>query len=123
MGWKGGRKRDPNGYWWLYRPDHPHTTKGGYVREHRIVWEETNGRLLRSDEDVHHIDGDRGNNDPSNLVALTKSQHMRLHNQDINKRQRNAELMRTHYANEEKRQQARENMNRIRRSKKAMASE
>lgn len=80
--WKGGRVRDVHGYWWLYRPDHPRTTINGYVREHRIVWEEANGRLLRPDEDVHHIDGDRGNNALENLVALTKKQHRAAHHAD-----------------------------------------
>ena len=28
---------------------------------------------------VHHIDGDKANNDPSNLQIMTRSEHSRLH--------------------------------------------
>jgi len=78
-GWKGGRKKDQNGYWWVWAPDHPNCVKSGYIREHRLIWEQANGRLLRKDEDVHHIDGDRSNNRPENLVALAKQDHVSLH--------------------------------------------
>jgi hypothetical protein len=37
------------------------------------------GRRLLLDELVHHIDGDRLNNDDSNLELLTRSSHSRLH--------------------------------------------
>lgn len=29
--------------------------------------------------DVHHLDGDHGNNDPANLVLIEHSDHMMLH--------------------------------------------
>lgn len=37
------------------------------------------GRALRSDEVVHHIDGDNTNNNPSNLKLMTQSEHAKLH--------------------------------------------
>ena len=37
------------------------------------------GRLLKDDEVVHHIDRDKKNNNPSNLLILTKKEHSRLH--------------------------------------------
>jgi len=30
--------------------------------------------------DLHHIDGDQANNDPSNLVLIDEADHHRLHN-------------------------------------------
>jgi len=42
-------------------------THDGWAREHRVVMEEQLGRSLRSEETVHHIDGDRSNNHPPNL--------------------------------------------------------
>lgn len=52
---------------------------GELVRENRYAWEQANGRALRDNEIIHHIDGDRFNNDPSNLVAMTQAEHARLH--------------------------------------------
>lgn len=36
------------------------------------------GRLLRSDEHVHHRNGQRWDNRPENLEVLTASEHARL---------------------------------------------
>ena len=34
---------------------------------------------MRADEEVHHIDGNHFNNDPDNLIALSKSEHAKIH--------------------------------------------
>lgn len=39
----------------------------GWELEHRVVMKKMLGRDLLPGESVHHIDGDRTNNDPSNL--------------------------------------------------------
>lgn len=67
------------GYWAVFCPDHPHARRGGYVLEHRLVWEKANGRILDPSEHVHHVDGNPLNNDPTNLVALTRRQHVAVH--------------------------------------------
>lgn len=46
---------------------------------HRLVVEMRDGRRLEPTDIVHHVDGDTFNNAPSNLVVLTRSEHMRLH--------------------------------------------
>lgn len=46
---------------------------------HDILMEKVIGRKLRSDEIVHHKDGNGLNNRRSNLEVLTRSQHMLLH--------------------------------------------
>ena len=46
---------------------------------HRKVAEEKIGRKLKSGEEVHHIDGNHFNNDPDNLIVLSKSDHAKIH--------------------------------------------
>lgn len=45
----------------------------------RILMEEKLGRLLRPDEDVHHIDGNPLNNDINNLAIIEHSKHDSMH--------------------------------------------
>ena len=47
--------------------------------EHRRVAEEMAGRVLRPDEHVHHKDGNKHNNDPTNLEIMSAEDHLRLH--------------------------------------------
>lgn len=47
--------------------------------EHRVIGEKIAGRHLRTDEHVHHIDGNKQNNDPSNLKIMTAKDHLKLH--------------------------------------------
>ncbi|SDH25414.1 HNH endonuclease [Nitrosomonas sp. Nm132] len=61
----------------------------GYVRvsedrksrryEHVLIAEKAIGRKLRKGEVVHHIDCDKTNNNPSNLMICTTGYHMQLH--------------------------------------------
>ena len=46
---------------------------------HRIVAEQKLGRPLKSGEIVHHIDGNKRNNKPDNLMVMTQAEHCRLH--------------------------------------------
>ena len=78
--WKGGTKSaGRSGYIYQYNPDHPNSTKTGYVMQHRLIAESIIGRYLTTDEVVHHIDGDKSNNDPTNLEVLTRSEHVMRH--------------------------------------------
>lgn len=74
------KKVKTNGYYALYIPGHPNAFGRGYVYEHRYVVEQKIGRYLKRSEIIHHIDGDRLNNDVDNLelcdsIAIHKLNH------------------------------------------------
>lgn len=46
---------------------------------HQVIAEIWMGRPLAEQECVHHIDGNKFNNDPDNLAIMTRSGHARLH--------------------------------------------
>jgi hypothetical protein len=88
--WKGGRFIHRGGYVYVYRPDHPRANAAGYVYEHRLVAETTLGRHLTARERVHHINGDKTDNRPENLVVLaSQAEHVRLrdHGTDVLRRE------------------------------------
>ena len=78
--WKGGRAKS-GGYIHIYKPDHPRASKDrGYVAEHIFVMEKHIGRYLWKWERVHHINGIKTDDRPENLIELTPSEHVKLHN-------------------------------------------
>lgn len=66
-----GRWQDRAGYVWVMLPaDSPYASmahSAGSVMEHRLLMAQSLGRPLLPGESVHHIDGDRSNNDLANL--------------------------------------------------------
>lgn len=68
------------GYRKVLKPSHHRADGKGYVFEHIVVAEETIGRAILRGEEVHHIDGNRLNNAPSNLeVCPDRKSHMLKH--------------------------------------------
>lgn len=72
-----------NGYVVVHRPEHPKAMRGGnwdgYVYEHIAVAEEMIDRPIRPGDEVHHLDENRSNNSPDNLLVLSGPMHMKLH--------------------------------------------
>lgn len=54
-------------------------TDSGWLRQHRIVMESAIGRKLLSHELVHHKDGNKSNNSPSNLEIEVWGEHTKTH--------------------------------------------
>jgi hypothetical protein len=73
--WNAGTSRgwtDKRGYHWVY------ITENGRRRarrENRIVMEGILGRRLEPWEDVHHINGNKSDNSPTNLQIIEHSSH------------------------------------------------
>ncbi len=76
--WKGGKWKKEDGYIVVMVPaDDPLASmrdRAGYVLEHRLVMARSLGRPLHTHETVHHIDGNRQNNDLANL-QLRQGRH------------------------------------------------
>jgi hypothetical protein len=70
--WKGGEKKDKEGYVLVYCPDHPNA-RGKYVRRNRLVMEASIGRYLRPKEVVHHINGIKNDDRPENLMLFANN--------------------------------------------------
>lgn len=46
---------------------------------HIWVWKKHNGRYPRQGYHIHHIDGDKYNNDPDNLAEINEDEHFKIH--------------------------------------------
>jgi hypothetical protein len=77
--WKGGRYIDKDGYVHIHVPNHPCAYSNGWALEHIVFMCGLLGRRLMRDEEVHHKDKNKSNNDLTNLELLTKTQHARKH--------------------------------------------
>lgn len=55
------------------------SVNGKQVQLHRYIMEQHLGRKLSVDEIVHHLDGNKLNNEISNLCLMTKQSHGKYH--------------------------------------------
>jgi len=70
-----------NGHWYKKTENgHYRGYHGKYI--HQAVWEHFNGKIPKG-YIIHHIDGDKSNNDISNLQIMTQPEHMKLHRENI----------------------------------------
>jgi hypothetical protein len=49
------------------------------MKHYRKIWEEANHEKIPKGYHIHHIDGDRDNNDPSNLLCVSPEEHWEIH--------------------------------------------
>ena len=79
VGGIGHKKKRSDGYIYIYFPDHPKSTKDGFIMEHDLIMECLIGRHLRDNEVVHHKNKIKDDNRKENLQLMTKSEHATLH--------------------------------------------
>lgn len=73
------RRKAGTGYIQLYKPNHPMANKIGYVYEHRLIVSQKIGRVLKTEEIVHHLNGVKDDNRPENLALTTRIGHEDFH--------------------------------------------
>lgn len=73
-------KKTKRGYIIIYKPNHPFAQRGGWLLKHRFVMEQKMGRFLQKEEVIHHIDGNKENNEINNLMLFENhAEHIKYH--------------------------------------------
>ena len=72
-------RRTINGYYVLCPIINGSVDYENYVYEHRFLYEMYHGVKLPSNIHVHHVNHDRSDNRPDNLVAMTSTEHATKH--------------------------------------------
>lgn len=87
--WRGGRTITDHGYVLIrVGVGHPDADVRGYAYEHRLVAQQKIGRRLRKGELVHHIDENKQNNHPDNLMVIVGNAHHFVHHRKEGSRNR-----------------------------------
>ena len=73
--WKGGEFKDKDGYILVKCPDHPFANFHGYVKKHRLIYEQYYNCCLLPWIEIHHINGIKDDNRIENLLPLSKRDH------------------------------------------------
>jgi hypothetical protein len=83
--YKGGTIGAGKGYMKTLLPKHPFSTVDGYVLTHRLILEKYLSEKYNREIyilpyfDVHHIDFNKNNNNPQNLMYIHRREHSALH--------------------------------------------
>lgn len=77
-GWKGGERLNSQGYAIILQPNHSKADHAGYVRRSIVMWEAYHNLPWPEGRVPHHLDGDRSNDDPKNILSLLPAEHSLL---------------------------------------------
>lgn len=81
--WNGGKTYDGYGYEKILKPNHPMADSKGYAYTHRYLMSKKLNRIIKKNEIVHHINGDKLDNKIENLELLTRKQHKSIHMKEV----------------------------------------
>lgn len=56
-----------------------------YVYEHHLIWWKKTGQIIPKGYEIHHVNGDHRDNNPSNLKLLTGAEHRKVHGEMLKK--------------------------------------
>lgn len=77
--WRGGVHLDRDGRFRVWDPD-----KKRYFHRSVKVWMEAHpGEVVEPGYVIHHLDGNKTNDVPENLVKISLSKHVQLHRQEL----------------------------------------
>lgn len=69
------------GYRQVYCPKHPDARENGYISEHKKNYEKKYGPVPAG-KVIHHKNGNKLDNRPENLIAISPQEHYKIHNQN-----------------------------------------
>lgn len=91
--WRGGRTISSHGYILIrVGTDHHLADVRGYAYEHRLVAERKLGRCLMPGEMVHHLNGNKQDNQPENLSVVSSLAEHYMHHRKRQDLRRPGEL-------------------------------
>ena len=64
-----------SGYMLIRAVGHPLARKDGYAIEHRVVMCQKLGKIIKHYEHVHHLNGNKTDNRPENLMLVNATDH------------------------------------------------
>ena len=76
--WKGGVIQDPVGYVWVHFIEHPKANSCGYIKRATIVAEGILGKPLPDKAVVHHVNGIKSDDAPTNILICENHAYHRL---------------------------------------------
>lgn len=79
---------DGSGYRWIYTNHSDEGRRPGWIAEHILIAEWSQGRRLEKDEVVHHINFIKNDNDPRNLVIMKRDDHLSYHQSILNEQRK-----------------------------------
>lgn len=77
---KNPSTKDWRGWTKIYIPSGHPELEQEWMTEHRYVWWKNTGEFPPEDKVIHHIDGNKKNNDFDNLELVSREKHAKIHN-------------------------------------------